>query len=172
MEDWIQVATAGGTLLGAFAAAYAAFTSRSAAVATRDAAQATRDQLRAQTMLACLNQYIDIRRQRLSAEESDNRLRCENHYRELFDLHWSEFQLYRMGVIPEPILRVWLDARKRNYENDSIIVSTGDPVTYKEVWKKLVDQGYWPPNYDFRKFMEIAHEGDLDAAMRYANNRS
>jgi hypothetical protein len=133
-------------------------------------AEAMLKETKASVMQKCTETYIIIRRQRSKAIMKKSLELAKGYYREICDLHWSEFRLYSEGLIPHSVMKAWLDARARNYNNDKI--EFGDnivglkTVTYAEVWNELLEIGYFSEGDPFIPFMNIVHEGRIDDALR------
>lgn len=107
-------------------------------------------------------------RARAQAIESKNEQRCKDFYRELFDLHWTEFQMWRDELIPDHVMKAWLDIRRRNYHEDSIqFKKNGQEVTvsYRQVWDELEHKKYFEPTDPYRQLMNKIHE-EVIADMR------
>lgn len=144
--------------IGTFIAAAAA---SAAAIFTYFAANATKRASTGAALLSCLDKYISIMKDRTRALSEKSNHSAEEFYRELFDLHWSEFHLWQHGVIPDQFMRSWLYIRKRNYDSDKIIVKSTEGVekaiTYKKMWDKLKAENYFEINDPFVRFMDRAH---------------
>lgn len=134
----------------------------SAAIFTFLTAKATEKATTASNLVNCLNTYVGLMRVRTkAAEEKDEKL-CKDFYRELFDLHWTEFQIWREGMIPDHVMKAWLAVRHRNYATDalSFTVDNGQEITisYKQVWEELKNINYFEGTDPFIKFMDRAHD--------------
>jgi hypothetical protein len=105
--------------------ALAALGACAAAIFTYSAARATAKASRGQTLLACLDKYISIMKDKREAAEKQSLSLARQFYRELFDLHWSEFHLWQQGAISDNVMRAWLIVRKRNYDSDGITYIAG-----------------------------------------------
>lgn len=127
-------------------------------------------QTRAQVILDCMRSYTNIRRLRTDATEHHSVDRARDYYRELFDLHWTEYELYRERLIPRRMYVAWLDARRRNFREDGIEIQLPNAqcqrVTYAECWHKLVNDNYFSPADGFVAFMQLVHDNNVDAAIR------
>jgi len=137
----------------AFAAAAAIFTWLEARAVSKSTTSSN--------LVNCLNAYITIMRARTKALEDKSEQQCKDFYRELFDLHWTEFQMWRDGLIPDHVMEAWLAVRGRNYREDSIqFDKDGQRVTvsYRQVWDELDDKRYFEPTDPFIQFMDRAHE--------------
>lgn len=149
-------------LLAAMGALLAAMGALIAAIFTWFAAQATKTASRGATLLSCLQNYIDIMKDRRKAEEEESSLSVEEFYRELFDLHWSEFHLWRDDVISDNVMLAWARVRKRNFDEDKAIsTKDGKTVTYRNCWDKLKNINYFEIDDPFVKFMKKVHAGEI-----------
>lgn len=140
------------TALGACAAAF--FTCL--------AARATAKANRGQTLLACLDKYMSIMKDKRKAEESEEVGLAKEFYRELFDLHWSEFNLWHDGAIPNNVMRAWVIVRKRNFDKDMIVCTfqkRTEEISYADEWEYLKETEYFEKNDPFVHFMNKVHKG-------------
>jgi hypothetical protein len=126
---------------------------------------------KASVLQKCTESYIIIRRQKSKAVMEKSLEIAKDYYREICDLHWSEFRLYSEDLITESTMKAWLGARARNYSNDKIefkdIMGNVITVKYADVWKELLKDGYFLEGDPFILFMNTVHEGRLDDALRY-----
>lgn len=141
-----------------------------AAIFTAYAARATAKANTGQTLLSCLENYINIMKVRRNAEEKKNPDLAKEFYREMFDLHWSEFHLWHEGAIPDHVMRAWLSVRQRNYNADNINCQAQDGtqrmVSYRDIWGELVSNGYFELNDRFVEFMNKAHSSSEFQSMK------
>lgn len=115
-------------------------------------------------LINCLNAYITVMRARTKAIEDKSEEQCKSFYRELFDLHWTEFQMWRDGLIPNHVIEAWLAVRGRNYREDSIQFDKDGKVvivSYKQVWDDLIDRRYFEPTDRYLDLMKIVHDEKL-----------
>lgn len=137
----------------AFAAAAAFFTWREA--------KAVSESTTSSNLINCLNAYITIMRARTRALENKSELQCKDFYRELFDLHWTEFQLWQERMIPDHVMKAWLRIRRRNYNTGSLKFETETgqkiSVNYQEVWQELKNIEYFEATDLFIRFMDKVH---------------
>lgn len=144
-------------------AATAAITTGWAAIANWLTAKSTREAMTASNLINCLNAYITIMRQRTVAVNSKDEQQCKDFYRELFDLHWTEFQLWRQRMIPDNVVNAWLNVRRRNYDPTKgylqFTSATGETVTvtYQQVWSELKSSEYFESTDPFVPFMDKGH---------------
>lgn len=145
--------------------AVAAVSAALAAVFTWFAADGTKKASRGAALLSCLERYIAIMKDRREAQDEQSVQLAEDFFREMFDLHWSEFYLWRDGVIPDRAMLSWLRVRKRNFDGEAIPCRTASgeekSVTYKECWEAAASQNYFEIDDPFRQFMDKTHAGEL-----------
>lgn len=137
----------------ASAAAAAIFTWREAKAVTKSTTSSN--------LINCLNAYITIMRAKTKALEDKSEQQCKDFYRELFDLHWTEFQMWRDGLIPDHVMKAWLAVRRRNYLEDSMqFDKDGQKITvsYRQVWDELEHKKYFEPTDPYRQLMNKVHE--------------
>lgn len=154
---------------GTATVAYFAFkTLRESVNFSRSSLEQQEEYLRAHIQIECLNQYIKIQKTKREAGKSKDSDLCYDYYRELFDLHWTEFNLWKKGHILDSVMRAWLDVRSRNFKKDKFDAkfSSGENVSYQLVWEDLVKNKYFSPEDDFIRFMELIHDGKIDKAMK------
>ncbi len=84
-----------------------------AALFTWRAARATAKANRGQTILMCLDKYISIMRDKSEAIKAKEERLAKDFYRELFDLHWSEFHLWHEGAIPNSVMSPWINSQEQ-----------------------------------------------------------
>ena len=134
-----------------------------AAIFTWFAADATKRASRGATLLACLENYVVIMKDKRKAQEEGFSRLAEEFYRELLDLHWSEFRLWRDNVIPDSVMQSWVRVRKRNFDSDQIICKAEGSkiITYKDCWNKLKSENYFEIDDPFVQFMNKAHPGEI-----------
>lgn len=163
--DCNLLATGAQLLVALFTAFVAAFT-----LAT---VRRLSHQTRAAILLDCLRNYVAIRKDRTTALAENSGDLCRDYYRALIDLHWSEFQIWRMGEIEDRVMSAWLYARWRNWEKDEICLPNGtkQKFTYAEEWKELVDTRYFDPNDEFIEFMNYVHRNEIPKALAMKNKR-
>lgn len=124
---------------------------------------------RSHVLLQCLEDYIEIQKHRTDALMKRNEKLCLDYYRELFDLHWTEFRLWKSGFIDDETMSTWLKIRYRNYLNDAIsfMDDAGKEIkiSYKESWEKLINENYFEKDDLFIKFMGYAHNDEIPRAI-------
>lgn len=128
------------------------------------------DSIKSQVLLQCLREYINIRKDRTDARLKKSEELCSNYYSELFDLHWTEFRLWRLNYIDDAIMATWLKSRNRNYLNDFLIAEneTGETVEihYKDMWNNVLIEDYFEIDDPFVKFMKLAYENKIQEALK------
>jgi len=137
-----------------------------AAAFTYFAARQTAKANRGQTILACLDIYVSIMKDKRNSIIKCDAGQAREFYRELFDLHWSEFHLWHEGAIPDHVMKAWLNVRKRNFETDEIIIKSETSaefrISYADAWHDVKDSKYFEPDDPFIAFMEAAHSTKMD----------
>ncbi|NOR46803.1 MAG: hypothetical protein GQ533_01975 [Methanosarcinaceae archaeon] len=128
------------------------------------------DSIKSQVLLQCLREYINIRKDRTDARLKKSEELCSNYYSELFDLHWTEFRLWRLNYIEDAIMATWLKSRNRNYLNDFLIAENekGETVEihYKDMWNNVLIEDYFEIDDPFVKFMKLAYENKIQEALK------
>lgn len=130
-----------------------------------------REEFKGRILFDALNSYIAIQKDRRKATSKKDPVLANEYYREMFDLHWTEFNLWRKGYIDDNIMKTWLHARRRNYEHDTM--STVDQnentveVSYSAVWDSLIDpqNAYFIEGDPFKEFMNDAHNNNIQRAI-------
>lgn len=128
------------------------------------------DATKSQVLLQCLREYINIRKDRTNARLEGSEDLCLNYYRELFDLHWTEFRLWRLKFIDDTTMTAWLNSRYRNYLDDYLIAKneTGEEVKirYKDTWNKGLIENYFEKDDQFVKFMNLTYDNKIEEALK------
>lgn len=128
------------------------------------------DQNRSLIMIECLRLYADIQRGRTKAVTEKNAQMAKDYYREMLDLHWTEYYLWKNKMIYDGVMKLWLDARHRNYKDDRLTIETAPGavvnVAYSDVWAELRNIKYFAPNDPFVSFIEKVHDGTIEEAMK------
>lgn len=121
-------------------------------------------------LLQCLERYINVRKDRTKAVHERKKGCCEDYYRELFDLSWTEFQLWRNGYIDDEIVKKWAISRYRCFLNDKITYldenNTEICCTYQEQWKEAIKNSYFEWDDPYTQFMNYCHEDKIDEVMK------
>jgi len=124
---------------------------------------------KASVLQKCTENYIIIRRHKARAIIEKSRVLAEDYYRAICDLYWSEFRLYVEGLIPTAIMEAWLYARKRDFADGKIEFEDGagniTTVSCKDVWHRLVADGYFVNTDPFVTFMDHAHRDKVGEAL-------
>lgn len=157
-------------LITTVAPAIAAGSAAIAAILSLLSIRANINTARSNVLLRCLEDYLEIQKHRTDALMKKNETLCFDYYRELFDLCWTEFRLWKSGFIDDETMSIWLKIRYRNYDkNDAISFkdATGNDIKvyYKESWKKLIKENYFEKDDLFIKFMEYAHNDEIHKAI-------
>ena len=126
----------------------------------------TRRNSRKDTLLKLLDKYLDLMKTRHEALEKKDPSKLEVHYRELFDLHWTEYHLFRQKMIDIEVYGAWIKRRYKDYcIQESLITEPANSITYAYLWKKLVNEGYFEGDDTFVAHMKLVHEGNFNAAL-------
>ncbi len=134
-------------------------------------------QTKASILQKCTESYIVTRRQRAKAIIEKSPILAEDYHRAICDIYWNEFQLYSDGLVSKSIMRAWLYARKRDYDNgqiDKLKDDAGNSVIVKcsEVWEELIRSKYFLCDDPFVNFMGLAHRGEVDEALKIKDTGS
>lgn len=131
------------------------------------------EQTKASILIECLNTHIEMRRLVNEAVEKKSKTMCEEYYKELLDLHWTEFRLWQSGLIPRHVMKAWLDSRYRSFHDGDISNipfkdNDGNDVNvrYRDVWEHLKEIKYFHTGDPFVKFMDLVHKGHIDDALK------
>lgn len=139
----------------------AAIAAAAAAIFTWLQARAIKKSTTSSNLINCLNSYVNIMRTRSRALENKSELLCKDYYRELFDLHWTEFQMWRDGLIPDHVMDAWLSVRRRNYKEDFLEFDKDGQkvhVSYQQIWHELEQRKYFEPTDTYCVLMNKAHD--------------
>ena len=128
------------------------------------------DTNKSQVLLQCLREYINIQKDRTIAIREHNEEMILNYYRELFDLHWTEYQLWRLNFIDDTPMTAWINGRYRDYLDDYLIAKDekGDEIKiyYKDCWDNLVKTNYFEKDDKFITFVKYAHDNNIKDALK------
>jgi hypothetical protein len=159
------------TFLTAVTAVFTALTALATTVLsliTYDSFKRNMDASKSQMLLTCMNHYIQIQKDRTKAIIEKKSDYVREYYREMFDLHWTEFQLWNIGYIDDERMKPWLKLRHKDFDHDYILIDDqppSDKLTYKQVWNELLDANYFSKNGLFATFMDYAHSNDVEEAL-------
>lgn len=132
------------------------------------------DTNKSHVLLQCLREYIDIKKSRTNAKIEQNEELILNYYRELFDLNWTEFQLWKLNFIEDTTMTAWLSGRHRDYLNDCMTAKdekgNETKICYKDSWDKIVQTNYFEKKDKFLIFMKHAHDNRIEDALKMKNN--
>jgi hypothetical protein len=124
-------------------------------------------------LFKCLEGYWTVMKFKADAEstgkeETEKISSYHNYYRSLFDLQWSEYQLWRRYSLHQGTYSEWLKQRRNQYLNDSagFTAKNGSLVNYKSVWDELKKQNYFDANDPFIQHLELVHEGKITEALK------
>nr|VFJ61468.1 MAG: hypothetical protein BECKDK2373B_GA0170837_110112 [Candidatus Kentron sp. DK]VFJ66588.1 MAG: hypothetical protein BECKDK2373C_GA0170839_11512 [Candidatus Kentron sp. DK] len=126
-------------------------------------------------LLGCLENYQRITRGREKAITNRSKREAHLYYREICDLHWTEFKMWESGAIPDHVIDVWIRARHYDYKNEYIEFENNEGVRvivdYKTVWDSLKKKGYFQSEDSFTIFMDLAHHGEIEKALMIPNGQ-
>ena len=128
------------------------------------------DTNKSQVLLQCLREYGQVMKDRTNAKNEKNRELIINYYRELFDLHWTEFRLWKLDFIEDDTMTAWLNGRYRDYLNDSLTAEDENgndiEISYKDSWNDLVKANYFEKEDKFIIFMKYAYDNHIADALK------
>jgi len=154
--DWIA-------LTATIVAGVAAFFSFRTAQATLMVARSTQDLAAGGVLVNLLAAYGSLRNSADQALQNKDLGLCRAYYRQYFDLLWTEFQLWRRGLIPNSIMHAWLLAVHRSYRDQAFPYRAQDSseaqLTHKEAWDHAMRELYFDQQDPFVTFVEhVYHE--------------
>lgn len=133
------------------------------------------DTNKSQVLLQCLREYGNVMKDRTNAKNEKNRELIIGYYRELFDLHWTEFRLWKLDFIEDDTMTAWLNSRYRDYLTDYLTAQdeNGDEIeiSYKDSWDDLVKTNYFEKDDKFLIFMKYAYDNHIEDALKMKNKR-
>ena len=125
---------------------------------------------RGSVMLGCLDKYLKISRLKDDAIKEKSRSKARLHYREKFDLLWSEFRMWNSGLIPKHVMYIWAHSLHKNLKTGCIEFNTDNGehihVALNDFWEELVEREYFHPCDAFTKFVELIRQNQIDAALK------
>lgn len=125
-------------------------------------------------LFKCLDGYWTVMKFKADAESDNGDEKHKissyrNYYRSLFDLQWSEFQLWRRYSLHQETYSEWLKQRRNQYTSDEGLVKSGSSeklIDYRSVWDNLKTQKYFDENDPFIKHLDLVHEGKITKALK------
>lgn len=118
----------------------------------------------ANILVSCMENYMQVEKVKAEAIRKKSAALCKESLRELFDLTWREFNLWKMGCIPDTVMIPWLLGRRYQYQQEKLSIRNSrgkiTTVEYKKVWQDRIAEGYFDPRSDFGRFMKEIHEGN------------
>lgn len=126
---------------------------------------ATRD-----TFFLCFGKYLDVMKTKSNAIKENKAELAEAYYRELFDLLWTEFNLFQRKLIEKETYKRWLSARYKEFVNNSPGIGVFDKIKYKNEWEKL-KEFYFDKDDPFIEHMDAVHKGFLNDAIKNVKKR-
>jgi hypothetical protein len=117
-------------------------------------AKAAKEAIMASNLFNCLNAYTRVMRTKTEALEQKSKRLCEDYYRELFDLLWTEFQLWKADMIPDHMMSAWSSVRYRSYKYPEELSFTAEDggkwdTSYRKAWDDLEKSIYPDAFVDF-----------------------
>jgi hypothetical protein len=118
----------------------------------------------------CLEAYYKVMEYHTKAEIEKSFEGYFTYFRALFDLQWSEYQMWLLGYLQDKPYKAWCSARYNDYS--LVEISSTDaygqsfPISYKIVWDKLIKDGYYSSNDSFISHMTLVHAGRIEDALR------
>nr|WP_321353134.1 hypothetical protein [uncultured Methanoregula sp.] len=128
------------------------------------------DNEKSKVLLQCLEKYFNVRKDRTRAIQLRRKDLCEDYYREILDLLWTEFILWRNGYIDDEIINQWSMARVRCYSNESLEYDENEAVkklSCKEYWEYVTSKiNYFELTDPFVSFMNHIQTNDINEAIK------
>jgi hypothetical protein len=128
------------------------------------------DNEKSKVLLQCLEKYFNVRKDRTRAIQDRRKDLCEDYYREILDLLWTEFILWRNGYIDDEIIYQWSMARLRSYTNESLEYDengVAKKISCKDYWDYSTNQiNYFEITDFFVAFMNHIQANDINEAIK------
>jgi hypothetical protein len=128
------------------------------------------DNEKSKVLLQCLEKYFHVRKDRTKAILERKKEFCEEYYRELLDLTWTEFHLWKKGYIDDDVMMSWSIALYRNHNSEDLpyLNEHGAEVSYRyeDYWKYIIETNYFERTDPFIEFMNNLHLNKIDDAMK------
>jgi hypothetical protein len=167
---------------GDHASVAAAFVALISATISVWAYRAQKKQTKTDVLIRCIERYIKIREGRTKSMRDSSLELAEDYYRELFDLLWLEFHVWKSDLINRSVMKKWLEFRYQYWEDDDKIKITVKKdkenenkdkdkkkeidICYKTIWGDLVEEKYFGKKNDpFVRFVNKVHENKIKQAM-------
>lgn len=125
-----------------------------------------------EAIFKCNEGYLKVmecKSKALAATTKEKQQTFNDYFRMLFDLQWTEFQLWHTGTLPTEQYREWLRQRKRDFDAPAVTIQTeaGNlSISYSIVWNELLAQHYYDPSDPFILHMKKVHEGKIDEVLK------
>ncbi len=121
---------------------------------------------RREGLFKCLESYWQVMKFRAEAEEKLTYEKYYDYYRALFDLQWSEYQLWKRYSLPTSAYREWIKQRRRDYNKPAVQrqrrdTNTMENISYKMVWDDLIKDSYYDAKDPFIAHLEKIHDNRL-----------
>ncbi len=123
-----------------------------------------RDQEKAANLVESMKIYMNVQNERRAAltetDTAKRRVMARNYWRNLFDMHWLVFQLYRKSDMDQNIFTTWTTSRFINYwsAGESIPVGDGSSVSYRQEWEQLGQGHYFMDKGEYQVFMKEVYQ--------------
>ena len=169
MSDWVEIIIAICIGIGTIAVAVASvYVSRKAKNIAKSSAIGS-------TLTYCVERYESVMKIKYEATMKKEAKLAERYFREMFDLFWSETYLWMDGMIPDYIMRHWIQARASSWEEDDKILAEKEhdqpiepkDITYKKRWKHARQKAFKSDKF-FIKFMSRVHKGSFNSINKAA----
>lgn len=124
----------------------------------------------------CLDGYFKVMEYRSKATNDNKCYAYFDYYRALFDLQWSEYQMWLRNSIPDKPYRVCIEMRHSQYGKEYYGYKSENgenTASYRIAWERLLKESYYNTNDPFVAHMKLLHEGKFDDAMneKYAKHK-
>jgi hypothetical protein len=128
------------------------------------------DNEKSKVLLQCLEKYFNVRKDRTRAIQEQRKELCEDYYREILDLLWTEFTLWKSGYIDDEIMIQWSMARLRSYTNETLdYLENGKTmsISCKEYWEVVTNHlNYFEITDSFVLFMGHVQSNNIKVAIK------
>ena len=121
-----------------------------------------------ETLFKCLDAYNKVMDYKAKTRAEHTYDAYLDYYRALFDLHWTEYQMWMEDAVKPKHYRAWLNARKMSYlapATTVLVNHVATPISYRIVWDCLLQNGYFERSDPFVGHMELVHAGRIEEAL-------
>lgn len=119
-------------------------------------------------LFKCLDGYWKVMDYKAQADSDQTYEKLHHYYRALFDLQWSEFQIWQRRSLRSSIYREWLNQRHHDFTSDLVrktIEQNSREICYRLVWRELSENGYFHRSDPFITHLAKVHMGNVEGAM-------